>query len=167
MHGKMGTNEPSSSRVASPVSSVAHHLLASSHPRTPSLGTNIVRSCNNSPSSHSSQTTKLKLPAGLGEECSEDSKSICQDDSETNEKDRDDYEEEAPESEGEDTDTESSKEFGSETGESSSQSSHSSLKTDSEIQACIVLPAKETQGDASAKGDKADALKSLHPPPMV
>ena len=65
------------------------------------------------------------------------------------------------EGEGEDTDTESSKESSSDTGESSSQSSHSSLESDGEIQARMVLPAKKTQGDASAKGDKANDLKSL------
>ena len=90
--------------------------------------------------------------------------SICQDDSETNEEGRDDYEDEAPENgEGqnsEDTDTKSSEESSSDTGESSSQSSHSSLETDDEIQACAVLLAKETQGDASAKGDKANDPKS-------
>ena len=42
--------------------------------------------------------------------------------------------------------------------------SHSSSETDGEIQACEVLPAKETQGDASAKGDKANDPKSVCPP---
>ena len=168
MHGGAGSNEPSPSRVASPAGSVAHHSLASSHARTPSLGTNIVRSHSNSASSHGSQTTELKLQARSGNECGEDSKSICQDDSKTNEEGRDDYEDEAPkgEGEGEDTDTKSSKESGSNTGESSSQSSHSSLETDVEIQAHVVLPAKETQGDASAKEDKANDLKSPCPPPQ-
>ena len=56
MHGRVGSNKPSPSRVASPTSSVAHHSPASSCPRTPSLRTIIVRSCSNSASSHGSQT---------------------------------------------------------------------------------------------------------------
>ena len=154
--------------VASPASSVAHHSPASSHPGTPSLGTSIVRSCSNSASSHGSQTAELQLPTGSGDEGGEESKSICQNDSETNEEGRDNYEDEAPkgkdEGEGEDTDTKSSKESSSDTGESSSQSNHSSSETDGEIQACMVLPAKETH--ASAKGDKTNDLKSLHPTPQ-
>ena len=94
MHGGAGFNEPSPNRVASPTSSVAHHLPASSCPRTPSLRTNIVRSHSNSASSHGSQTTELKLPARSSDEGGEDSKSICQDDSETNEEGGDDYEDE-------------------------------------------------------------------------
>ena len=123
MHGEAGSNEPSPSRVASPAGSVAHHSPASSHPRTPSLGTNIARFHSNSASSHGSQTTELKPPAGSGDEGGEDSKSICQDDRETNEEGGDNYEDEAPK--GKHTDTESSEES-SETGESSSQSSHNS-----------------------------------------
>ena len=46
-----GSNESSPSRVASPASSGAHHLPASSCPRTPFLRTSIVRSCSNSASS--------------------------------------------------------------------------------------------------------------------
>ena len=135
MHSRVDSNEPSPSRVASPTSSVAHHLPASSHPGTPSHRTNIVRSRSNSVSSHGSQTTKLKPPAGSGDEGNEDSKSICQDDSETNEEGGDDYEDEAPEGkgEGEDTDPKSSEESSSDTEESSSQSSDSSSKTDGEI----------------------------------
>ena len=135
MHGRAGSNEPSPSRVASPAGSAAHHSPASPHPRTPSLGTNIVRSHSNSASSHGSQTAKLKLPLRSGDEGIEDSKSICQDDSKTNEEGRDDYEDKAPKGEGEDTDTKSSEESSSDTGESSSQSSHSSSETDGEIQA--------------------------------
>ena len=160
IHGRVGSNEPSPSRVASPTSSVAHHSPASSCPGTSSLGTNIVRSCSNSASSHDSQTTKLKPPAGSGDEGSRDSKSICQDDSKTNEEGGDDYKDKAPKIEGEDTDIKSSKESISDTGELSSQSSHSSLETNGEIQAHMVSPAKETQGDASAKGDKANDPKS-------
>ena len=63
MHGEAGSNKPSPSRVASPTSSGAHQSPASSHPRTPSLGTNIVRSCSNSASSPGSQAAELKLPA--------------------------------------------------------------------------------------------------------
>ena len=129
MHGGLGSNEPSPSRVASPAGSAAHHLPASSHPRTPFLRTNIVRSCSNLASSHGSQTTELKLPARSGDQCGKDSKSICQDDGKTNEEGGDNYEDEAPGAEGEDTDTESSEESSSDTGESSSQSSHSSLET--------------------------------------
>ena len=86
--------------------------------------------------------------------------------SETNEKGRDDYEDEAPgdaecQDDG-DTNTESSEEISSDAEESSSQSSHSSLETDGEILACVVSPAKETQGDASVKGDKANNQKSPH-----
>ena len=168
MHDGVGSYEPSTSRVASPTGSVAHHSPASSCPITPSLGTNIVRSHSNSASSHSSQTTKLKLPARSGDEGGKDSKSICQDDSETNEEGRDHYEDEAPEDgecqDGEDTDTKSSEESSSDTEESSSQSSHSSSETDGKIWACTVLPAKETQGDTSVKGDKTNDLKSLSPP---
>ena len=76
MHGRVGSNEPSPSRVASPTSSVAHHSPASSHPRTPSLGTNVVRSCSNSASSPGSRTAELKLPARSGDEGGKDSKSI-------------------------------------------------------------------------------------------
>ena len=79
MHGGAGPNEPSLSRVASPASSVAHHSPANSCPGTPSLGTNIVRSCSNSASSRGSQTAKLKLPGRSGDEGSEDSKPISQD----------------------------------------------------------------------------------------
>ena len=86
MHGRVGSNKPSPSRVASPAGSVAHHLPASSCPRAPSLGTIIVRSHSNSASNHGSQTAELKPPARSGDEGGEDSKSICQDDSETNEK---------------------------------------------------------------------------------
>ena len=161
MHDIAGSNKPSHSKVASTTGSAVHNLLASSLPRTPSLGTNIARSCSNSPSSHSSQITDLKLPNGSGNECGKDNKSICQDDSKTNEEDRNDYKDEAPEGEGEDIDTESSKESSSDTGESSSQSSHCSSETDGEIQAYAVSPAKETLGDAPAKRDKEDALKSL------
>ena len=50
MHGGVGPNEPSPSRVSLPMGSVAHHSPASSDPRTPSLGTNIARSCSNSAS---------------------------------------------------------------------------------------------------------------------
>ena len=164
----MGSNEPSPSRVASPASSAAHLSPASSCLGTPSLRTNIVRSRSNSTSSYSSQTTKLKLPAGSSDEGSKDRKSICQDDSKTNQKGRHDYEDEAPENgegqDSKDTDTTSSKESSSDTGESNSQSSHSSLETDGEIQAHGVSPAKETQGDASAKGHKANDPKSLCPP---
>ena len=156
MHGGVGSNKPSPSRVASPVSSAAHHSPASSHPGTPFLGTNIVRSCSNSASSHSSQTTELKLQAGSGNEGSKDSKSICQDVSDTNEEGRNDYEDKDPEGEGEgeDTDTESSKESSSDTWESSSQSSHSSLETDGEIQAHAVSPRKETQETHQLKGTR-------------
>ena len=163
MHGGAGSNKSSHSR-ASTASSVAHHLPASSNPGTPSFGTNTVKSCSDSASSHGSQTAKLKLPAGSGNECSEDSKSICQDDSETTEEGGDNYEDEAPEGEGEHTNTQSSTESDSDTRESSSQSSSS--ETNGEIQACVVLPAKESQGDASGKGDKADAPKSPHPSPQ-
>ena len=156
MHGGAGSNKPSPSRVASPSGSAAHHSPASSHPRTSSLRTNIVRSCSNSASSHGSQTTELNPPARSGDECGKDSKSICQDDSKTNEEGGDNYEDEAPEGkgEGEDTDTESSKESSSNTRESSSQSSHSCLETNGEIQAPTVLPVKETQGDISVKGTR-------------
>ena len=168
MHGGVGSNVPSPSRVASPTSSAAHHSPASSHPGTPSLGTNIVRSRSNSASSHGSQTAELKPPAGSGDEGGKDSKSICQDDSETNEEGGHDYGDEAPENgqcqDSEDTDTQSSKESSSDTEESSSQSTHSSSETNGEIQACMVSPAKETQGDTSVKGDKANDPKSLHPP---
>ena len=85
MYGRAGSNEPRPSRVASPAGSVAHHSPASSRPGTPSLRTNIVRSCSNSASSHGSQTAKLKLPARSGDEGGKDSKPICQEDSETNE----------------------------------------------------------------------------------
>ena len=166
MHGRVGSNEPSPSRVALPTGSVSHHSQASSHPGIPSLSTNLVMSHSNSASSHSSQTAKLKLPAGSGDECGKDSKSICLDDSKTNEEGGNNYEDETPEGEGEgeDMDTKSSKESGSDTGESSSQSSHSSSETNGEIQAHVVLPAKETQGGTSVKGDKADDPKSPHPP---
>ena len=105
---------------------------------------------------------RVTSPAG------KDSKSICQDDSETNGEGGDEYEYKATENgegqDDEDTDTKSSKESSSDTGESSCQSSHSSLETDGEIQACTVSPAKEIQGDTSAKEDKANHLKSPHPP---
>ena len=92
MHGGVGSNEPSPSRVTSPAGSATHHSPASSCPRTPSLRTNVVRSCYNSASSPGSQTAKLKPPAGSGDEGSKDSKFISQDDSETNEEGRDNYE---------------------------------------------------------------------------
>ena len=168
MHGRVGSNEPSPSRVASPTGSAAHHSPASFCPRTPSLWTNIVRSHSNSAFSPSSQTAELKLPAGSGDEGSKISKSIPQDDSKTNEEGRDDYEDEAPGDgecqDGGDTDTESSEESSSDTEESSSQSSHSSSETDGEIPAHTVLPAKETKRDASVKGDKANDPKSPCPP---
>ena len=89
MHGRAGLNEPCPSRVASPAGSAALHSPgtspASSCSRTPSRGTNIVRSHSNSVSSASSQTVELKLPAGSGDEGGEDSKSTSQDGSETNE----------------------------------------------------------------------------------
>ena len=72
-HGEVSPNKPSPSRVTSPTSSVALYLPASSHSRTPSHGTNIVRSHSISASSASSQTVELKLPAGSGDEGSEDS----------------------------------------------------------------------------------------------
>ena len=75
MHGGVGSTEPSPSRVASLTGSAAHHLPASSHSRTPSLGTDIVRSRSNSASSHGSQTAELQLPARSGNEGGKDSKS--------------------------------------------------------------------------------------------
>ena len=79
----------------------------------------------------------------ISDDGSEDSKSIHQDDSETDEEGGDNYEDEAPkgEGEGEDTDTESWKNPAVTLG-SSSQSSHSSLETDGEIQACTGLASK-------------------------
>ena len=164
MHGGAGSNEPSPSRVASPASTAAHHSPASSCPRTPSLETSIVRPHSNSASSPGSQTAKIKPPAASGDEGSEDSKSICQDDSKTNEEGRYNYEDEAPEDgecqDGEDTNTKSSEESSSDAEESSSQSNHSSSETNGEIPAHAVLPTKETQGDTSVKGDKANVPKS-------
>ena len=143
-------------------------MPAGSCPGTPSLRTNNVRSCSNSASSPGSQTAELKPPARSGDEGGKDGKSISQDDSETNEEGGDDYEDEAPGDEecqdGRDTDTESSKESSSDTDESSSQSSHSSSEADGEILACVVSPAKETQGDTSVKEDKANDPKSSCPP---
>ena len=75
MHGGVGPNKASPSSIASPASSGAPHSSASSCPRNPSCGTNIVRSHSNSASSPSSQTVELKLPAGSGDEGGEDSKS--------------------------------------------------------------------------------------------
>ena len=148
MQGRAGPNEPSPSRVASPAGSVAPHppmtLPASYHPRTPSHGTNIERSCSNSASSPGSQAVELKLPAGSGNEGSEDSKSTSQDDSETNEESKADSGDEAPGDgecqDGGGSDTESSsggdkeaKGSSSDTGESSSQNSYSSSETDGKI----------------------------------
>ena len=128
MHEGVGSNKPSPSRVTSPSSSAAHYLPASSRPGTPSLRTNIVRSNSNSASSHSSQTAELKLPARSGDEGSKDSKSICQDDRETNEEGGDDCEDKSPKNgegqDGEDTDTKSYEESSSDNGESSSQSGY-------------------------------------------
>ena len=75
MHGRVGSNEPSPSRVASPTGSAVHHLPASSRSGTPSLGTDIVRSRSNSVSSHGSQTAELQLPARSGNEGGKDSRS--------------------------------------------------------------------------------------------
>ena len=168
MHGRVGSNKLSPSRVALPTGSAAHHSPASSHPGTPSLRTNIVRSHSNSASSPSSLTAELKLPARSGDEGGEDSKSISQDDSKANEKGSENYEDEAPGDwecqDGEDTDTKSPKESSSNTKESSSQSSHSSTETDGEIPAHVVSPAKDTQGDTSVKEDKTNDPKSPCPP---
>ena len=175
MHDGAGSNEPSPSRVASPISSAAHHSPASSCHRTPSHGTNIVRSCSNSASSPGSQTAELKPPTGSGDEDSKDSKSNSQDDSETNGEGEDDSEDEAPGNgqcqDGGDSDTESpegsdekAEESSSDTGESSSQSSYSSLETDGEIPAHVASPAKETKGDTLVKEDKANDPKSPCPP---
>ena len=117
---------------------------ASSHPRTPSHGTNIEGSRSNSASSPSSQTVELKLPAESGDEGGKDSKSTSQDDSETNEEGEADSGDKAP-GDGEHQDaggsnTESSsggdeeaEGSSSNTGESSSQSSYSSSETNGEI----------------------------------
>ena len=143
MHGEVGPNKPSLSRVASPTSSAALHspmtLPASSRLRTPSNRTNIVRSHSNSASSPGSQRVELKLPAGSGYEGSEDSKSTSQDDSNTNEEGRADSRDKAPgdgecqDGGGSDTESSSSSDEEAEgsisdTRESHSQSSYSSLK---------------------------------------
>ena len=167
MHGRAGSNKPSPSRVASPTSSAAHHSPASSCPRTPSLGTNIVRSHSNSASSHSSQTTELKLPARSQDEGSEDSKSICQDDSKTNEVGGDDYEDKAPENG-------KAKVMRTLTPKALK---NPAVILESQTLRVATVPQKlmvrfrpmqscqqETQGDTSAKGDKANDPKSLCPP---
>ena len=177
MHGRAGPNKPSPSRVASPTGSTALHSPAHSCPRAPSHRTNIVRSRPNSASSPGSQKVELKPPAESDDEGSEYSKSTSQDDSKTNEEGGTDSEDKAPgdgecqDSGGSDTESSSSsdeeakaKGSSSNTGESSSQSSYSSSETDGEIQAQTASPAKETKGDASAKEDKANDLKSPHPP---
>ena len=97
MYGRAGPNKPSPSRITSPIGSESLHSPASSHPRTPSHRTNIVRSRSNSASSPGSQTVELKPPAESGDEGSEYSKSTSQDDSKTDEKGGADSEEEAPE----------------------------------------------------------------------
>ena len=148
MHGGAGPNEPSPSRVASPTGSGALHSPksspASSHSRTPSHVTNIVRSRSNSVSSTSSQTVEIKLPVGSGDEGGKDSKSTSQDGSETNEESEAGSGDEAPGdgdcqdsrgsyTEGSSGGDEEAKGSSSDTRESSSQSSYSSLETDSEI----------------------------------
>ena len=195
MHSGVGPDAPSPNRLASPTGSATLHSpmplpsRSRSCSKTPSHGTKMVRSQSHSASSTSSQTVKLKPPAGSGGDDSNGSESTCQDGSKTDEEDGVSSGGEAPKDrEGQDggsSDVESSsgaeianvaepeedhdeetEGTSCETEESDFESSSSSLESDVEIPAQAAPLGKETKGGTSMKETKTGNPNSSQMPSL-